>query len=85
MFTGRDILSDSEALVIWANSSWMTDKGYYDSTAGIFYPKDSDEEISDAYIEGIKQKVRDKMSVARSFVTTDFYDFYSQFLIFSGE
>lgn len=80
MFTGRDILSDSDPLVIWANSSWLTDKGYYDSTSGRFIPSDPDEEVTDAYIEEIKQKVRDKMSVARNFKTTDFYDFYSQYL-----
>ncbi|MBO4819819.1 MAG: LTA synthase family protein [Firmicutes bacterium] len=80
MFTGRDILSDSEPLVIWANSSWMTDKGYYDSTSGVFTSSDPSETVSTAYIDSIKQKVRDKMSVARSFVNTDFYDFYSQYL-----
>ena len=81
IFTGRDILSDSDALVIWANSSWMTDRGYYDSAEGVFYPKDENETVSASYIEEIKQKVRDKMTVSRNFVNTDFYELYSQYLI----
>ncbi len=81
MFTGRDILSDMDPRVIWANSSWMTELGYYDSTEGSFYPKDENTTVPAKYIDEIKQKVRDKISVARNFVNTDYYDFYSQFLL----
>ncbi len=84
MFSGRDILSDADPLVIWANSSWMTDKGYYDSTTRVFYPKDDSISVSDVYIEEIKQKVRDKISVARLFVSTDFYDLYSKYITEPG-
>ena len=85
MFTGRDILSDTDPLVIWVDSSFMTDKGYYDSSAGIFYPKDENEYIPAIYVEQIKQKVRDKMTIARNFVSSDFYDLYSRHLVISSE
>ena len=85
LFTGRDILSDMDPLVIWANSSWMTELGYYDSTESVFYPNDENITVPASYIDEIKQKVRDKMSVARTFVNTDFYDFYSQFLLDPGD
>ena len=59
----------------------MTDRGYYDSAEGVFYPKDENETVSASYIEENKQKVRDKMTVSRNFVNTDFYELYSQYLI----
>jgi len=74
IYAGRDILSDEDPLVIWANSSWLTDKGSYDSTTGVFTPNEG-EAIPDNYVQEISDKVRNKMTLSRNFISNDFYKY----------
>ena len=63
-FVGRDVFSEEKPLVIWQDHSWLTDKGYYDGVKHTFTPK-NDEEVSDAYIETIKNKVNNKFAYSK--------------------
>lgn len=38
MLAGRDVLSDSEGLVVFSSRSWRSDRGFYDRYARSFTP-----------------------------------------------
>lgn len=76
IYAGQDILSGGNSIVIWNNSSWLTNKGFYDSTTGLFTPTKEDDEVTDAYIEKCKHIVRDKMTLSRNFIASDFYHYF---------
>lgn len=69
-YVGRNLLSDEEALVIWANSSWKTSLGSYNATSGKFTPAEGVQmtsEETDAYVKRIKEKVRERVSYSRTY------------------
>jgi phosphoglycerol transferase MdoB-like AlkP superfamily enzyme len=74
---GRDILSDSEALVIFNNHSFLTDKGRYDAATDVFYPAEgvtweSDEEMEE-YASAIMNKVNKMFDVSAKVIDYDYY------------
>ena len=78
-FVGRDVFSGEKPLVIWQDHSWMTDKGYYDGVRHTFTPK-GDEEVSDAYIDSVKNKVNNKFAFSK---VIHGYDLFS--LVFADQ
>ncbi len=69
IYAGRDILSDEDPLVIWNNSSWLTDMGFYDSLTGKFTIKDGVVlPDADAYVENISSIVRAKIARSREII-----------------
>jgi len=71
---GRDVFaSNQEPLVIWTNRSWLTDKGYYNAANGSFTPADGAGEVSDEYIQNIKNIVKNKVSYSKSVLSTDYF------------
>lgn len=74
LLAGQDILSDSSALVIFLDRSWITDKGKYNATDKTFTLFEgqsvADEE---AYVESVKKIVSNKFNVSAQILETDYY------------
>ena len=72
LLVGRDVFSDTEALVIWNDYSWRTVQGSYNSTTGEYTPNDGYEYDED-YIETINTIVSNKIAFSKKVVATDYY------------
>lgn len=72
MLIGRDVLSDEEPIVLWADYSWKTEKGYYNARSGSFTPNEG-ETADDAYISRIKSAVKNKINFSKGVLATDYY------------
>lgn len=72
LLIGKDILSDSEPLVIFADRSFITDKGKYDAVTGEFIANDG-VEIEDGYIEEINNIIYKKFQMSRLILEKDYY------------
>lgn len=72
LLVGRDVFSDAEALVLWNNYSWVTEKGKYNSATGTFEANEG-ETVSDAYVERIKNIVSNKLSFSSKVLSTNYY------------
>lgn len=70
LLMGRDILSDSEKIVILSDRSWITNKGKYDSIKDKFYPF---EESPKNYVEEINKKVYQKFALSSLIIQKDYY------------
>ena len=75
LLMGRDILSDSEPLVIFYNKSWITDKAMYDSRTGKATALIEDEEVSAEYIQSINQQVANKFTFSKYILDYDYYGY----------
>ncbi len=69
---GRDVLSDQMPLVIWADYSWKTDKGYYDAVKNVFTPNEG-VTVSDGYVDSIKAIVKNKFTYSKAVLAYDFF------------
>lgn len=72
LLMGRDILSDSEGLVIFQNRSWITERGRYHALTGVFTPAEgmtADEE----YVASVNAVVSKKFSASVGVLDTDYY------------
>ena len=72
LFTGQDILSNSDGLVILSNRSWVTDKGTYFSNNTNFVPK---EEVEDDYVTDINNIVKNRMNISKLIIKNDYYNY----------
>ena len=71
LLMGRDILSDSDGLVIFNDRSWITEYGKYNAAKNIFTPfKDS---IPENYIEEINNIVYNKYVISKNILETNYY------------
>ncbi len=75
IYPGRDVLSTDEGLVMWNSYSWMTEKGFYDSTTGRFTPKKEGEPVDSDYIDSVKDVVRDKLNYCRNVIERDYFSY----------
>lgn len=73
LLMGRDVFSDEEGLVIFSDSSYITELGEYYGTEDSFYPAENSE-IPEGYPEEILQIVQDKFLYSSKMLTTDYYD-----------
>ena len=72
LLMGRDILSDSEPLVIFSDRSFITDKGRYNAVTGVFTPNEN-VEIPDEYVEKINSIIYKKYQMSRLILENDYY------------
>lgn len=72
LLMGKDLLSDSEGLVIFSNRSFITEKGRYNSITNKFVSSDG-EAIDDEYIKRIQKIIYDKFYLSRQILETDYY------------
>ena len=76
MLSGRDILSDSEGLVIFTSRSWRSDRGFYNRYTQTFTPAEGvtmTQEEQDQYVSTMKKLVEYKMASTPIIVENDFY------------
>lgn len=71
LMAGKDILSNSPGLVIFADYSWLNDKGKYSYDTKTFTP--SNGEVSDEYIEKMNNEVSNKYLISRNILIYDYY------------
>ena len=80
LLIGRDVFSDTEALVFWPLSySWKTEKGYYNGLEATFTPAEG-VEVSDSYIQSISALVKNKIVFSRAVQNYDYYNLISKLL-----
>ena len=73
LYIGRDVFSDSDALVFTTGYDWKTDLGTYVASTGVFTPADKDAVIPVGYVERIKAIVKNKVSFSRVVLDYDYY------------
>ncbi|QSX07331.1 sulfatase-like hydrolase/transferase [Sedimentibacter sp. zth1] len=74
LYMGRDILSDSKPLIIFANRSFITDKIMYNALTKEITNL-TNEEISDEYINAIKKTVSNKFLISQEILNRDYYSY----------
>ena len=72
LLIGKDILSDSEPLVIFADRSFITDKGKYNAITEEFIPN-AGVKIEEGYIEKINNIIYKKFQMSRLILENDYY------------
>ena len=72
LLIGRDILSDSDPLVIFSDRSFITDKGRYNAITGEFTPNEG-VEIEEGYVDKINKIVYQKYQMSRLILENDYY------------
>lgn len=73
LLMGRDFLSDAPALVCFANRSWVTEYGRYDSVKGVFTPNDG-VEIPEGYVKTVSNVVRRKFTYSDQILKNNYYN-----------
>ena len=72
LLLGRDILSDSDPLVIFSNRSFITDKVMYNSKTGEVI-KLTEEELPENYVKTISAAVNAKFTAGAGILSNDYY------------
>ena len=74
LLMGRDILSDSEPLVIFSDRSFITDKGRYNAVKGSFTKNEGVElDSEEEYIERINSIIYKKYQMSKLILENDYY------------
>lgn len=74
LLVGRDILSDTEGLVMFNNRSWITDSCMYNAKNGeITYL--TEDKVSDEYIKAVKSTVKTRFKIAENILEYDYYSY----------
>lgn len=74
LLVGRDVFSDTEAIALWYDHSWVTAKGSYDSSKNQFTPNEG-VEVEDGYVQRIKDLVSNKIFYSREVQVTDYFNY----------
>ena len=72
LLMGRDIHSDAPPLVIFADGSFITDKGRYDVNTGKFYGAPG-QTVEPGYVEEMCAVVAAKFYASAKILETDYY------------
>lgn len=72
LIIGKDILSNSNGLVIFADGSWLSNKGRYNINNDTFELFDG-ESISDTYVDRFETKVRNRILISKNIMYYDYY------------
>ena len=70
---GSDIFSEHDSLVIFSDNSWISEKGRFDATNNIFYPKNKKEMLPDDYVESINAEVQNRVNISTNILKTNYY------------
>ena len=79
LLVGRDVFSDTPALVLWPDFSWKTEQGFYDALAGTFTPAPG-AQADERYQKAITDQVINKITYSRWVLDKDFFGFLSPYL-----
>ena len=73
LLPGRDVFSDTPALVYRTNYDWKTDLGTYYASKGKFVPVSEDVEIPEDYVKTIKAIVKNRVNYCDGVLETDYF------------
>ena len=73
LLPGRDVFSDSDALVFDTSYDWKTNEGTYYASTGSFVPADDAATVSQEYIDEISAIVSNKMQLCYGVVDWDYW------------
>lgn len=73
LLVGRDAFSGTDALALWNDYSWATEKGKYDSGTQTFFPN-AGETVDQEYINNINAIVSNKISFSKKVLDEDYYE-----------
>lgn len=73
LLVGRDVLSDTPALVIWPDFSWKTDSGYYNYNTNEFIPSNENIPYNQQYIDSINNTVKNKINYSKAVLNYDYF------------
>lgn len=71
LLMGKDLLSPEEGLVIFADSSWISDKGTFLANKGLFIPKDQVQ--NEDYVKRMNQIVSNRINLSKLILEKDYY------------
>ena len=71
LIMGKDILSTTEGIAIFKDKSWVTNKGIYYASSGVFDATVSD--IPDNYVNNINNIVNNRVAISRMIVNENYY------------
>ena len=83
LLPGRDVFSDTAALVVWNTYSWMTEYATYDAATGMYELKDgmTEEEFKtlmgvdfESYCKGISAQVSNKITYSNSALFDNYFE-----------
>ena len=77
LFSGRDILSDSEGLVVFSNRSFITDTISYNKKTGEVVSR-SGEDVSDEYVNYMKDYVKMLYKHSAGILNNNYYAYFEQ-------
>jgi len=72
LLIGRDILSESEKVVIFSDRSFITDKGRYNAVTGEFIPNEG-VTIEEGYVDKISTEIYNKYKMSALILDNDYY------------
>lgn len=72
LLVGRDVFSDQEALVLWNDGNFLTDKGYYDGRTFTPENPEDDTDYTD-YVQNMKTVVANKRTFSENALNYDYY------------
>ena len=73
LFPGRDVLSDTAALVFNMGYDWKTDYGTYYAGTGRFVPADPEQVLPEGYVDAVCAIVRNKIRYCEGVLYTDYF------------
>ena len=72
LLIGRDILSDTEPLVIFSDRSFITDNGRYNAVTGEFIANEGTT-VEEGYVDKINTIIYKKYQMSRLILENDYY------------
>jgi len=74
LYMGKDILSESEGLVMFQDKSFITDRVMYNAENGkVTYL--TEEDLPDNYLKVMKQVVKNRFKVSKGIIDLDYYSY----------
>jgi len=74
LYMGKDILSDSEGLVMFQDKSFITDRVMYNAANGkVIYL--TEEPLPEDYIKTMKQIVKNRFKISKGIIDLDYYSY----------
>ena len=70
LLIGRDILSNSDGIVILSDRSWINEYGKYNASTKKFT---SFKEVSDDYVQNMNEEVYNKYVISKNILENDYY------------
>ena len=75
LLAGRNILSDSDELVIFADQSFITDKVKYDAATGETTYLVPESQVPDGYLDSMIAEVENRLYISDEVIDTDYFSF----------